>query len=211
LRSIRYEAHLSAKQDCAQAPPRLSRPHGNQGRPQSPVPAPQQRPQEAVGLTNPPDKRLNLGRLKVRADFLRAARGVRRNGRGLTLEVCSTPDTAAKPNLARIGFTASRKVGGAVERNRAKRRLRAAAAALLPLYGLEGNDYVLVARRDTLTRGFDALLEDLANALSAAHAKSGLAKSELAKSELAKSNSGKSDSARPESAKSGRSGPGETP
>jgi ribonuclease P protein component len=73
----------------------------------------------------------------------------------------------------RLGFTASRKIGGAVERNRAKRRLRAAAAAVLPLYGLPGNDYVLVARRDTLTRPFDGLIGDLKSALAAAHARLG--------------------------------------
>ena len=72
-----------------------------------------------------------------------------------------------------MAFTATRKLGGAVVRNRAKRRLRAAAAAVLPLYGLGGNDYVLVARRDTLTKRFDALLGDLIEALVAAHAKLG--------------------------------------
>ncbi len=65
-------------------------------------------------------------------------------------------------------------MGNAVARNRAKRRLRAAAAAVLPLYGHPGNDYVLVARRDTLTRGFDRLLEDLTGALKSAHAKLGV-------------------------------------
>jgi len=75
--------------------------------------------------------------------------------------------------MVRVGFTASRKIGGAVARNRAKRRLRAAAAALLPLYGVGGNDYVLVARQDTLTRPFSGLLDDLATALHAAHAKLG--------------------------------------
>ena len=98
---------------------------------------------------------LKLDRLRIRADFLRAARGIRRSQGALTLETCPTPDTAIRPGALRVGFTASRKVGNAVARNRAKRRLRAAAAALLPLYGLAGNDYVLVARTATLTRPLD--------------------------------------------------------
>jgi ribonuclease P protein component len=58
-----------------------------------------------------------------------------------------------------------------VERNRAKRRLRAAAREVLALSGLPGNDYVLVARPGTLTRPFESLREDLAAALAAAHLK----------------------------------------
>ncbi|HEY1706823.1 MAG TPA: ribonuclease P protein component [Rhizomicrobium sp.] len=113
-----------------------------------------------------------MNRLKVRADFLRASRGIRRVTPGLTLELCATPEAAQGDGL-RAGFTATRKLGGAVVRNRAKRRLRAAAAAVLPLCGRAGNDYVLVARRDTLTRSFEQLLADLQSALRAAHAKQG--------------------------------------
>jgi len=69
-----------------------------------------------------------------------------------------------------VGFTASRKVGGAVERNRAKRRLRAVAAAVLPLLGRDKHDYVLIAKSATLTRPFPALTEDLSKAVMAAHA-----------------------------------------
>lgn len=115
--------------------------------------------------------RLVADRLKNRADFLRAQRGVRRTAAGLTLEICHTPGPLARDGRIRVGFTASRKVGGAVERNRAKRRLRAAAAALLPAEGLERTDYVLVARPATLTRPFPDLLKDLAQTLAAAHVK----------------------------------------
>ncbi len=114
-----------------------------------------------------------MDRLKTRADFLRAQRGVRRITAGLTLELCPTPEALALPRRLRAGYTASRKIGGAVQRNRAKRRLRAAAAAVLPLYGREGNDYVLVARPGTLSRPFAGLLVDLKGAVRAAHAKAG--------------------------------------
>ena len=69
-----------------------------------------------------------------------------------------------------MGFTASRKVGSAVKRNRAKRRLRAAAAEILPLLGREGHDYVLVAKVATLSRPYAALVADLTKALTGAHA-----------------------------------------
>ena len=111
-----------------------------------------------------------MDRLRIRADFVRASAGVRRVTSGLTLETCRTPEAAQGAGL-RVGFTATKRLGGAVERNRAKRRLRAAAAAVLPLFGRAGNDYVLVARRETLTRPFAQLLDDLKSALRAAHAK----------------------------------------
>ncbi len=73
--------------------------------------------------------------LKKRADFLRAARGVRRVTPSLTLETCPFPENGSG---IRVGFTATRKLGGAVERNRAKRRLRAAAAAGTSSFGSGG-------------------------------------------------------------------------
>lgn len=64
-----------------------------------------------------------------------------------------------------IGFTASRKVGNAIARNRARRRLRAVAAEVLPLEGRPGHDYVLIARGGTLTRPYIELAGDLRTAL----------------------------------------------
>jgi len=110
-------------------------------------------------------------RLKTRADFLRAARGIRRVEGAVTLEACQTPIAETLPGGVRAGFTASKKIGNAVVRNRAKRRLRAAASQLLPLLGREGHDYVLVARGTTVARPFPALLSDITTALKAAHRK----------------------------------------
>ena len=108
--------------------------------------------------------------MRTRADFLRAQKGRRQSSASLMLETCPSPPAKAVPGAARIGFTASRKVGGAVQRNRAKRRLRAAAAATLPLLAREGHDYVLIARTATLSRRFAELIRDLSKALAAAHA-----------------------------------------
>jgi ribonuclease P protein component len=110
-------------------------------------------------------------RLKTRADFLRAARGIRRVEGAITLETCPTPMAQTLSGCLRVGFTASKKIGNAVARNRAKRRLRAAASQLLPLLGRDGHDYVLVARGTTVARPFPALLSDITTALKAAHRK----------------------------------------
>ena len=116
-------------------------------------------------------QKLRIERLRKRADFLAAARHLRRVAGAITLEMVPTPDKARAPETLRLGFTASKKIGNAVARNRAKRRLRAAAYALLPLSGREGHDYVLVARQGILVRDFAALKNDIAEAARAAHQK----------------------------------------
>jgi ribonuclease P protein component len=63
----------------------------------------------------------------------------------------------------------TKKIGNAVVRNRAKRRLREVARAVLPLYGTPGHDYVLIGRDATLTRPFTSLIDDLKQALRKVH------------------------------------------
>jgi ribonuclease P protein component len=104
--------------------------------------------------------------LKTRADFLRVAAGRRRAARpGLVLQAEPRPPGAGAGEKVRVGFTASRKVGNAVVRNRAKRRLRAAAAEILARDGRSGTDYVLIARAGTGQRRYCDLVADLAGAL----------------------------------------------
>lgn len=103
-------------------------------------------------------------RLKRRDDFLRVAATRRRIAMpGLVLQVADAPTDAS--GSVRIGFTASRKVGGAVERNRARRRLREAVRRVMPRHASSGRDYVVIARKGTLDRPFDRLVDDLATAL----------------------------------------------
>ncbi len=73
--------------------------------------------------------------------------------------------------LKRFGVVATRKIGGAVQRNRAKRRLRALANAVLIDQGLPGYDYVFVARAEILKRNFLLMRQELENALTQIHKK----------------------------------------
>ena len=105
------------------------------------------------------------GRLTRRPEFLRVAASRRRwAAPGLVLQVAESPSSEPQSPF-RLGFTASRKVGGAVQRNRARRRLKAAAAAVMPAHAAHGRDYVLVARAETVTRPYAGLLGDLETAL----------------------------------------------
>ncbi len=109
---------------------------------------------------------MEVGRLKRRADFLRLARSGRRTAsQGLVLQAAPMPPQVDETAAIRIGFTASKKVGNAVRRNRAKRRLRALVAEHLPTRAETGNDYVLIARAATVDRDFGDLTNDLLHAL----------------------------------------------
>lgn len=105
--------------------------------------------------------------LKERRDFVRLARRGRKWATGgLVLQVAKTPPALASDDVIRFGLTASRKVGNAVRRNRARRRLRALACEFLPKEATGGYDFVLIARHTTPDRAFDALIADLKAALT---------------------------------------------
>jgi len=104
-----------------------------------------------------------IPRLKRRSEFLRVAgKGRKWAMPGVVVQALRRAEE--EPPI-RVGFTASKKVGGSVERNRARRRLRAAADAILPLEARPGHDYVLIARAETVARPYEALIEDLRVAL----------------------------------------------
>ena len=102
--------------------------------------------------------------MKQRADYLRVA-GTRRRfvTPGIVVQFYRRP--AGTAGEIRYGITASRRVGKAVVRNRVRRRLRAAAEQVLPVWAEQGCDYVLVGRQATASRPFDALIDDLKTAL----------------------------------------------
>jgi ribonuclease P protein component len=104
-----------------------------------------------------------IERLKSRPQFLAAAKGVSEARGAVVVQRLDRRDGDA---TIRLGFTATRKVGGAVVRNRAKRRLREAARALVPFYGVAGGDYVFIARMGTADRPWERLLDDVKSALT---------------------------------------------
>jgi len=107
-----------------------------------------------------------LERLKRRADFLRVAGGRRKwVTPGLILQTLARAPAGGVSEGIRIGFTATRKIGNAVVRNRARRRLRAAAASVMAGHAVAGFDYVLIARAETPKRPYAALIDDLEIAL----------------------------------------------
>jgi ribonuclease P protein component len=107
-----------------------------------------------------------LNRLKQRPDFLRIA-ALRRKwaAPGLILQAAPYTGPEMQADSLRVGFTVSKKVGNAVCRNRAKRRLRAAVDEVFTSQAALGLDYVVIGRRETLERPYSLLLQDLRTAL----------------------------------------------
>lgn len=106
----------------------------------------------------------SLRRLTKRAQFLNAARGSRAGRTGFSLQTIPAEEAQAG-----LGFTVTKKVGNSPERNRIRRRLRAAARACAGGF-LPQHDYVLVGRREALTTPFAQIVADLTSAIKKVHA-----------------------------------------
>jgi ribonuclease P protein component len=152
------EAHVPAQQPCPQASPRLPHPLGHPGRPQGARRPPCARPQVALGLILPK----NAEKLRRRPEFLAANAGLRKPMPGFVLLVRRREDGDETP---RLGITVTKKIGGAVIRNRMKRRFRALGAELLPAHGIRGADHVIIGRSGGVERDYAQLRDELTNAL----------------------------------------------
>ncbi len=109
--------------------------------------------------------------LKKRSEFLAAARARKQGTKAMMIQARKRrANEDVEPTAIRVGFTCSKKVGNAVARNRAKRRMREVARAILPDHGKPGWDYVLIGRKDeTASRDLLALHGDLKWALRKLH------------------------------------------
>src|SRR3954447_11777755 len=146
------EAHLPAEQPRPQAASRVPQPHGDCGWSQGAECPPRPRSQEAERLTS----------INKRADFLAANGGLRTTTPGFILLVRDRKDQDA---AMRVGFTVTKKIGGAVVRNRMKRRFRALAREIVPIRGFPGADHVMIGRAKGIERDFGLLRSELAGAL----------------------------------------------
>src|SRR5438045_2109098 len=146
------EAHFSAQQPRPQAASRIPRAHGDRRRPQGAECPPRTRPQEAQRLTI----------IRKRADFLAANGGKRVPMPGFVLLVRDRQDSDAS---MRVGFTVTKKIGGAVIRNRMKRRFRALAREVVTANGIPGSDHVMIGRAKGVERDFGLLRSELTQAL----------------------------------------------
>jgi ribonuclease P protein component len=115
-----------------------------------------------------------IGRLKTRAEFLHVKGGARYTAPSLVLQARKRERSAGEeppldPRVARFGFTATKTLGNAVVRNRARRRLKEAVRLAGGHHAAEGYDYVLIAREGTVQRPFPELIKDLERALAKVH------------------------------------------
>jgi ribonuclease P protein component len=161
-----HQKDFSTQQPEAQTAPRVPLAHGDQKRPEDLGLASRQGPQASERLGRQPIDQnpgpIAVERLRVRREFLYVAEGYSERRR---LLVVQGRRRFPVRDIAGEGFTTTKKVGGSVVRNRARRRLREASRLLLPLLGVPGADYVFIARQETGTAPWPRLLDDMETAL----------------------------------------------
>ena len=116
-------------------------------------------------MTTVEDTFAEVERLTVRPQFLFVRGGLSERRKSLVIQARQRIGARAEKATIGEGFTATKKIGNAVVRNRAKRRLRSAARELLPRHGVPHADYVFIARMDTAEIGWQRLLDDMESAL----------------------------------------------
>jgi ribonuclease P protein component len=112
---------------------------------------------------------MKLTTLKKRSEFLRIRGGARCSTPPFVLEMKPREDEAASTSPPRFGFTVTKAMGNAVDRNRIRRRLKAAVTAIASTSAHPGRDYVLIARKDARDIAFEALKKDLERAFHRVH------------------------------------------
>ena len=129
-----------------------------------------QAPEIQVAGIGVPAVSFSVSTLRKRSDFLLAARAKRQAMPGFILQARQRRADEPADTDIRIGYTCSKKVGNAVARNRAKRRLREIARAVISAQGKSGWDYALIGRRvETATRNYQVMLQDLETAIDKIH------------------------------------------
>ncbi len=167
-RRTNREADLSTEQACTQAPSRFPHAHGHQRWAQGAFGTALTWAQAAFRLTASPRaaRVASMERLRQRADFLAAASGIKSTATAFVLQARRRIDDGP----ARFGFTVSKKVGNAVERNRVRRRLREIVRGAGSSRIRAGHDYVLIGRRAALKVPFARIAADFEGALQRVHA-----------------------------------------
>lgn len=181
---FRRETHISTKRPGAQETAWIPGAQSHQGRDENPLAPPGQGPQAPLGLkrvcaSDPvqdgkhpilPHRPVSLGRLKKRAGFLRLRKGRSWRTGALVLQARrNAGEPGARENSARFGFTVTKRLGTAVTRNRARRRLKETVRLMADAHARPGYDYVVIARHGALTRSFAQLQKDLCIALEGVH------------------------------------------
>ncbi len=118
------------------------------------------------------NKGLKIETLKKRNDFLRVANANRKwVTPAMVVQTCMQPEN--DDHIIRVGFTASKKVGNAVQRNRAKRRMREVVKRVMAFSAEKKHDYVIIARKEIADLPFNELIRDLKWALKRLHKSAG--------------------------------------